>query len=358
MNRKVYASTLAVAVFLLAAGCSTDEPSNSETAPQAESTTSPAEGSVTTDPIGSEESDGSLEGLRVAYLLTNPLSPFESDVWDEIEATRQEGTVSETVLIEMTGPTEYESTIREVSEAGFDLVVSNFFFVKEPMEAVAPEFPDTSYALVYEANEQSLDNLVGILYDVQEGSYACGVVAGLTTESNHVGFIGGNDSPGIIKFLAGYEAGFQSVNPDGQLDISFSGSFVDPELGRELAIAMYESGADVVMHTANLTGLGIFSAAEEADKYAIGVDIDQNDQAPDNVICSALSNPGASIRRVIEDVDAGTFDGSTWFWGLDDGPQSYAIPAWLPDNVAQAAAAAETAIRDGAVVPPTDTPTR
>lgn len=345
MNRSAYAITLVAVIAVIATAC----------APSAEPD---ATTTTTTEAVIAAGEEPPIEGPRVAFLLTQPLAPFESDIWDAIEAARIEGVVSETALIEMVGPAEYESTIRKVSEAGFDLVVSTFFFVKEPFETVAPDFPNTKYALVYEANEKMLDNLVGIVYDVQEGSYVCGVVAGLMTETNRVGFIGGNESPGIVKFLAGYEAGFHSVNSDGELDISFAGSFADPALGRELAVAMYEEGADVVMHAANLTGLGVFDAAVEHDKFAIGVDIDQNDQAPEHVICSALSTPGLSIRQVIEEVAADTFEGRTMSWGLDDGPTSYAIPAWLPDNVIQAAIEAEAAIRNGDVAVPTDTPTR
>jgi basic membrane protein A len=158
--------------------------------------------------------------VRVVFLITQPLSPFEDDIWKAINKAKADGKASDVKLIEMKNPTEYEQTIRQVAEQGYDVIVSPFFFVKEAFNNVAPDFPKAHFVLVYESNEKNLPNMRGILYDVQEGSYVCGVVSGLMSKSGRVGFVGGNDSPGIIKFLAGYEAGLKSVKSDGKVDVT------------------------------------------------------------------------------------------------------------------------------------------
>jgi basic membrane protein A len=293
--------------------------------------------------------------VKVVFLITQPLSPFETDIWNSVNKSKADGLASDVKLVEMKNPTEYEQTVRQVSEDGYNVVISTFFFVHDAFNAVAPDFPKTHYVLVYEPNDKNIANIHGILYDVQEGSYVCGVVAGKMTKTNRVGWFGGDNSPGIVKFLAGYEAGLKSVNPNITLDVQFAGTFVDPDKGHEISLALFEKGDDVVMQAANQTGLGLFTAAKEKNMYAIGVDIDQSDQAPQNVICSALSNPGQSIYKDIADSAAGTWKGGTTDWGVKDGAPAAAITTLVPADVKALAEQAEKDIASGKVVPPTTT---
>ncbi|NMB87969.1 MAG: BMP family ABC transporter substrate-binding protein [Chloroflexi bacterium] len=310
-----------------------------------------------TAPAPTEAAAAELKDVKVVFLLTQPLSPFEDDIWQWVNKAQADGLTSEVKLIEMKNPTEYEQTIRQVAEQGYNVIISTFFYVKEAFNKVAPDFPDTNFVLVYETNDNDYPNMRGYLYDVQEGSYVCGVVAANMTETNRVGFIGGDNNPGIVKFLAGYEAGLKSVNPDIQLDVTFAGTFIDPDKGHEMALALYDRGDDVIMHAANMTGLGLFTAAKEEGKYAIGVDIDQSDQAPESVICSALSNPGPSVYNAISDTATGKWNGTNVSWGIDDGVTSVALTDLVPDEVRAAAEAAEADIASGKVVPPQTTET-
>ena len=333
--RKIFIAVIMLVVFVAAvAGCAPAQP--------------------TATPV-SNNPGAAGSGVKVVFLITQPLSPFEEDIWNSINKAKSDGLASEVKLIEMKNPTEYEQTIRQVSEQGYNVVVSTFFFVHDAFNAVAPDFPDIHYVLVYEPNDKDIANIHGILYDVQEGSYVCGVVAGKMTKSNQVGFFGGDNSPGIVKFLAGYEAGLKSVNPDIKLDVQFAGSFIDPDKGHEISLALFEKGDDVIMHAANKTGLGLFTAAKEKNKYAVGVDIDQSNEAPDQVICSALSNPGLSVYKDIQDTANGTWKGGTSNWGVDDGAPAAAISSIVPDDVKAAAEQAEKDIASGKIVPPTTT---
>ncbi len=297
---------------------------------------------------------------RVVFLLTQPFGgPFEGDIWDKITQARKDGYAADIKLIEMKDPTEYEQTIRQVSEQGYNVVVSTYFFVEGPFTKVAPSFPNVHYVLVNDAvpePQSNYPNIRGIVYDEQEGSYVCGVVAGKMTTSNRVGFIGGSDDPGIRRFLAGYEAGLKSVKPEATLDIAFAGTFIDPDKGHEMALALYDRGDDIVMHAANKTGLGVFVAATEKGHYAIGVDVDQSSLAPSAILCSALSNPGASVYQAIKDAATGKWTGGTISFGLDDNvPASALNKSLLPAGVITAAQDAEAKIKSGAIKVPVTT---
>jgi basic membrane protein A and related proteins len=306
--------------------------------------------------------DPAQDPQRVVFLLVQPLSPFEIDIWDAIARARDDGYASEIKLIEMKDPAEYEATIRRVSEEGYDVVVGAFFLIKEPFLKVAPDFPNTHYVLVNESVPDpvsAVPNMIGIVYDVQEGSYVCGVVAAHMTTADRVGFIGGSDFPGIIKFLAGYEAGLKAVKPNLQLDVAFAGTFTDPDKGYEVGTSLYERGDDVVMHAANKTGLGLFVAAAEQGAYAIGVDIDQTDQAPTAVLCSALTNPGASVYQAIYQAATAKWAGGNLSWGVDDGQPAAALNTkLLPADVVKAAQDAEAKLKSGEITVPVTTETR
>ncbi|MBN1267795.1 MAG: BMP family ABC transporter substrate-binding protein [Anaerolineales bacterium] len=371
-----FVSTLVLVMLLasMAAAC-TPQAANVEPAP-AESGESEAaadmetveeevvaeEPAAETEIEAAEEAAETVEPVSVVFLLPQTMSPFEIDMWNGIDQALADGIASEIKMIEMKEPTEFEQTIRQVSEAGYDVVISAFFLVKEPILKVAPDFPDTTYLLVYESVPDPISdypNVRGIQYDVQEGSYVCGVAAALMSENNHVGFIGGADFPGIVKFLAGYEAGLTSVNPDITLDIAWAGTFVDPDKGHELGLSLFERGDEVVMHAANKTGLGVFIAAEESAGYAVGVDVDQTALAPSNIICSALTNPGASVYSSLLDIATGNFTNGTIDWGIDDGVPAAALnKLLLSEEALTAARAAEEQIVAGEIEVPVSTETR
>ncbi len=340
MSKRLSSLAALIVILALVAGC----------APQATATPS------------NQQLEPAQDPQRVVFLLVQPLSPFEIDIWDAIARTRDDGYATEIKLIEMKDPAEYETTIRRVSQEGYDLVVGAFFLIKEPFLKVAPEFPDTHYVLVYETVPDPITdfpNVRGIVYDVQEGSYVCGVAAAHMSAADRVGFVGGSDFPGIIKFLAGYEAGLKSVKPNITLDVAFAGTFTDPDKGYELGNSLYERGDDVVMHAANKTGLGLFISAVEQGRYAVGVDIDQTGEAPTAVLCSALTNPGESVYRAIRDAATASWVGGNVSWGVDDGVPAATLNAdLLTADALKAAQDAEAKIRSGEITVPDSTDTR
>ena len=127
-------------------------------------------------------------------------------------------------------------------------------------------------------------NLVALKFKEEEGSYLVGALAALLNKTGKLGFVGGMEIPLIKKFEAGYVAGVHAVRPKTQVIIKYAGTtgtaFKDPTKGSELALAEYNQGADIIYHASGSTGLGVFEAAREKGKLAIGVDSDQYDEAP------------------------------------------------------------------------------
>ncbi len=149
------------------------------------------------------------------------------------------------------------------------------------------------------------------------------------------------DIPLIHKFEAGYRAGVKHVCPDCQVIAQYAGvtpeAFRNPGKGKELALSQYQQGVNVIFHASGSTGLGVFEAARQARRYAIGVDADQWDEAPGYVMTSMVKGVDAVTEDVIRRVVTHTFKGGVYSYGLKEGGVGYVYDArnasLIPDSV-------------------------
>ncbi len=222
---------------------------------------------------------------------------------------------------------EAEQLLRTAAEAGFDLVITLEFSHFEPLDRIAPDYPDTTFAIVNVVVDQP--NVVSIMFDEHTGSFLAGALAGQVTTHTEldqanadsvIGVIGGVKSSGIDVFLYGYLQGACAVNPDVQVLMAYANDFGDPAKGREMALAMHEQGADVVFQVAGGTGAGVIEAAKDENFFAIGVDSDQDYLAPGNVLTSMLKRVDVAIYNTIELALNGELEGgSVLQYGLEEG---------------------------------------
>jgi basic membrane protein A len=119
------------------------------------------------------------------------------------------------------------------------------------------------------------------------------------------------DIPVLHDFYTGYEQGAKYIDPDITILQSFAGTWNDPLKGKELTLAQYQQGADIVMNVASGTGTGILEAAAEAGKYAIGVDLNQDGDQPGHVLTSMLKRVDSACYLLIKSVVDGTFEGGS-----------------------------------------------
>lgn len=223
--------------------------------------------------------------------------------------------------------TAIEPSLRTFAQKKFDLVIGIGFVFRTAVEKVAKDFPNTKFLVI--DTEVNAPNVRSILFNEHEGSYLVGALAGLTTKTNKVGFIGGMDIPLIQRFRLGYEAGVKSTNPKAQIVSNFVGSGSDawrnPTRGKELALAQYKNNVDIIFHGAGASGLGVFDAAEELSKLAIGTDSNQNWIKPGKILTSMVKEVGLGVYKTIEDLKNNQFKSGVEYWGLEEGAISYSI---------------------------------
>lgn len=210
-----------------------------------------------------------------------------------------------------------------------DFAVTVGFKMMDAVAAVAEANPEKNFLLVDAVVD--LPNVKSVLFKEHEGSFLLGVIAGLMTETNKVGFIGGVEGDVIGRFESGFAAGVASVNPEaGKLLIpegnaahgefvSYAGNFSDTDKGKELALDMYNRGADIVYHAAGGVGLGLFDAAQQTGNYAMGVDSDQALIVPDKadvILVSMMKRVDVAVYDAVKSYIFGTFEGGMENLGL------------------------------------------
>ena len=154
------------------------------------------------------------------------------------------------------------------------------------------------------------------------------------TKTDNVGFIGGMQIGVIDTFKYGFMAGVKAANPDAEIQAQYANSFTDQAKGKAIATQMYKNNADIVFICGGDVGTGAIEAAKELGKYAIGVDRDQSDLAPENVLTSAIKRVDVGVYEAVKALSEGNFDGgTTTVYGLNE--DAVGIPDTTSNLVSQ-----------------------
>ncbi len=277
-----------------------------------------------------------------------------------LRARRELGVTTE--FLEPAGSEDREAAMRLFAARGFYLIVGVGFIFSTDVNRVARDFPRARFACIDYAppREGPPPNVVGLSFHDEEGSFLVGAVAGLTTKTGHVGFVGGMQMPLIERFEAGYAAGVHAVCAGCVVHAAYAGSspdaFRDPAKGKAIAIVEIAAGADVLYHAAGATGHGVFEAAHDANALAIGVDSDQYDEQPGTVLTSMIKRADVAVFDIIRDVTAGRFESGMRVFGVADGAIDYVHEgphaARLPAPVIARVEELRRAIATGQIVVP------
>lgn len=263
---------------------------------------------------GAEEAE---EPLKVALLLTGSLGDLS--FLDSANAGMEEVAEKYGVdvkVIEMGGDsTKYETNFLDASDADYDVIIGSGWQTQEPIQNVAPEYPDKKYiifdaAVDYDSDDYS--NVYSINFKQNEASFLAGVLAARQSETGTIGFIGGAEGGSISDFLVGYIEGAVYANPDIKVLVGYVGDFTDSPKCKSLALAQYQQGADYVFTAAGSAGIGSLEAAKEAEKWAIGVDSDQamlfsetDPETASRIPTSVMKRVDNSLVQTFDQIEAG-----------------------------------------------------
>lgn len=220
-----------------------------------------------------------------------------------------------------------EQAIRKMAKRGTNPVVSVGFSQASAVTTVAKEFPTTSFTLIDMVVD--LPNVQSVVFKEHEGSFLVGALAALVSKTNKIGFVGGQDISLIRRFACGYEQGAKHVNGDTKVFQNMTGStgaaWNNPGKGGELAKSQFDRGADIVFAAAGGTGIGVYQAAKDNGKYAIGVDSNQNHLHPGTMLTSMTKGVGTASYNAFKGKKEGTWKSGITSLGLAEGGVGWAV---------------------------------
>jgi basic membrane protein A len=233
--------------------------------------------------------------------------------------------------------TDFEQILRDMSDsAEYEVIICVGFDQMDALMKVSPDYPDQNYAYIDGLIEA--DNIVNYTCREQEGSFLVGALAALMKEdaaaynladNDTIGFVGAMENDTILRFAAGYDAGAKYINPDINVDIQYvagDNPFGDTTTAKEIALSQFNKGSDIIYHAAGGSGLGVFTAAQEANFLAIGCNSNQNIIDPDHVVASMLKRVDTASFEIVKAAAEGTLQlGEEIILGLEQGGVGYTL---------------------------------
>ena len=238
--------------------------------------------------------------------------------------------------------------LRNFARRGQHPILAVGFQYASALEKVAPEFPETGFAIIDAIVDQP--NVQSIVFKEHEGSFIVGILAAMAAEGDEIGFVGGMDVPLIRRFACGYVLGARHANPDVRVFQNMTGTtgaaWNDPVKGAELAKSQFDRGAAVIYHAAGSTGLGVLQAAADAGRLGIGVDSNQNHVHPGNILTSMLKRVDVAAYDIFDSARRDAWESGVRVLGLKENGVGWALDEHNEALVTPAMkAAADEAVR-------------
>ena len=279
---------------------------------------------------------------------------FNEGVYNGVEAFKEE-TGIEYKEFEVTNETQREQAIRRMAQRGADPVLGVGFAQGPAIDKAAEEFPATRFSIIDMVVDRP--NVQSIVFKEQEGSFLVGILAAMASQSGKVGFVGGMDIPLIRRFECGYEQGVKHANASAEVIANMTGTtpaaWNDPTKGGELAKSQFDRGVDVVYAAAGGTGIGVYQAAKDAGKYAIGVDSNQNHLHPGTMLTSMVKRVDVAAYNAFKGAMDGTWQPGIQVLGLKEGGVGWALDenneSLITPEMMAAVEAATKGIVDGTI---------
>ena len=235
---------------------------------------------------------------------------YNQSAWEGLERAKKELGI-EIKYLESKQDSDYATNVETLADEEVDLIIGVGSKLADTIKDAAENYPDQKFAIIDETYDEIPSNVKSVLFESEQASYLVGLIAGKMSETKNVGFIGGLDIPVINTFKYGYMAGVKAADANCEIQAQYANSFNDQAKGKAITNQMISKGADVVFTAAGDVGTGSMEAIKEANKYGIGVDRDQSDLAPQNILTSAIKRVDVGMYETVKELVEGKFQGGT-----------------------------------------------
>lgn len=290
------------------------------------------------------------EPLKVGFIYIGPVGDagwtFAHDNGRKAAEAKFGDKIKTTFVEKVPEGPDAERVIRDLVAQGNKVIFATSFGYGDAMEKVAKDHPDVYFE--HATGFKTAPNLRVYEARFYEDAYVAGVVAGLTTKSNTIGFVGSFPIPEVLRNINAYQLGAASVNPKVKTKIVWVSSWFDPPKEAEAAQTLINGGADVLLQNTDSTA--VLQTAEKAGKFAFGWDSDMSAFAPKAHLGSAVINWGVYYEKAIEDVLNKTWKTDSIKWGAKEGMNDFVkVAEFLPEDVKKKVEEVKAGLKDGTV---------
>ncbi len=249
--------------------------------------------------------------IKVALVLTGSLGDksYNDSCYAGLQRAQKKYGI-EVKVLESNNSSDWPTNLISMASAGYDLVIASSTQLEDTLKKEAPNFPDVKFGII--DDEVKGDNVISAIFAQNQASFLVGAAAAMATTNTKafanmndkkiISAVGGMDIPVIHDFMVGYEQGAKYIDSDMEVLVSYAGNFNDPVKGKELALAQFNQGSDIVFNVAASTGLGAMEAASTNNKYSIGGDTNEDSMYPGSVLISELKNVDVATYMMAQEV--------------------------------------------------------
>jgi len=298
------------------------------------------------------------EAFKVGLLTPGPISDngWNAGAYEGLQAIKDQ-LGAEVSHVQVKSPAEHEEHFRSYAEDGYRLVFGHGFEFQDAARRVGRDFPDTFF--VTTSGNTVTDNVGAIVFELEQATYLLGLMSARMSETGKAGLVGGMEIPSVESTFIAFEGGAKTADPNCQVLRTYIGDWVDAAKAREAALAQISRGADFIFHNADAAGPGVFQAvSEKKDQgvYAFGSNKNQNDEAPEVVLASAVIDIPKALLAIAREVKRSEYKPGVTRFGLRSGIISLVINPHLKDRIPQPVLAevekTRKAIEEGTLVAP------
>jgi len=295
------------------------------------------------------QSQSADKKLRVALVLPGRINDvsWNQAAYEGLKQVEKDLGI-ETAYSENVSVADVERVLRDYATAGYDLILAHSFNYGDAVFKVAKDFPNLKFG--WATGFKSAPNVAFYDWPAHEVGYLVGMLAAYMSKTGKVGALGGFDVPDVVRALEGFKLGAKAVNPNVRIFTTYIGDWEDAAKAKEAALAHIENGADVVYINGDGISYGVIEAAKEKGVYAIGGIADQYSLAPETILSSTVLNVGFTIKKMVEDVQAGKLKESYLYslkeGGVDIAPY-HALEKGIPQEVKDKIAKTKQDILEG-----------
>lgn len=311
-------------------------------------------GTLAASACGGDASE-EAESLRVALLTSGPVSDAGWYAGAYEGLLRIEAELGAQVSHQQTAtPAEFDEAFLAYATSGYDIVFAHGNEYQDAAIRAGEQFPDVTF--IVSGGGRISDNVAPLIFRLEEGSYLAGMAAAAMTRTGTVGMVGGVAIPPAQGTFRAFEAGARSIDPEIQVLEVFTGDWNDVAAAKEAAVAQLSRGADVLIHNLDAASFAVFQAVREAraegrTAWAIGMNSDQNDVAPDVIVGSAVIRIADAFVETVRMWQAGEVGGAPIYASTRQDVIDFvfnpALVDQVPEDIVTRVAEARALIREG-----------